>query len=266
MATPHPAEGGPGRHPTVFTVDVERDWAGTQLRGVREVLPRLLELLDRHGARATFFVVAELADEVVGRLDPAGPHEVGSHGLDHAVLTRLSPEQVEAQVDGSRRRLGAAGYDVAGFRAPFFRRPAGLDAVLWRAGYRYDASVGSVWPSPANRARPAPPVPGAARPARLGNATLGDGLLPFNLTWLRLLHPLGRRLVAPGAGVFSCHLHELLPDDGRGAGGLPGLPGPLRRLHTRASGATAWRLVEELLADPRRRFVTARERLGDGRA
>ena len=235
------------------------------LGGVGPFRPRLLARLEHHGARATFFVVGELADEVAGLLDPAGPHEVGSHGLDHAVLTRLAPDAVQRQLEESRHRLHAAGYAVTGFRAPFFRRPADLDARLWRCGYRYDASHGSVWPSPANRARPRPASPEQERPARLGNATLRDGLLPFNLTWLRLLHPFGRRWIAPRAGVFSCHLHELLPRDGIGESGLPGLPAALRRLHAKAAGDTAWSLVEGLLADPSRRFVTARERLDDGR-
>src|SRR3972149_7369120 len=76
--------------PIMFTVDVEGDWGGSQARAVREAFPVLLELLDRHSVTATFFVVANLVALVREVLRPDSRHEVGSHGLTHRPLTRLS--------------------------------------------------------------------------------------------------------------------------------------------------------------------------------
>jgi hypothetical protein len=242
-----------------FTVDVESDWASGGTRGIREALPRLVDLLDRHAATATFFVVAEHVDLVRAALPHDGRHEVGSHSLTHPVLTRLSESQLRHEVAGSKRRLEDAGYTVAGFRAPFFARPAGLTGLLEEAGYRYDASAGSLHPF--RRAAVSKPGRGPASSARLPEVVMGslrDGRTPFSLTYLRLAHPFGPRLVGADPGGFYCHLHELLDD----TPGWDRLPPGLRRLHRRACGRPAWRLLEQLLGRADLRFTSCRDQLG----
>jgi hypothetical protein len=247
-------EGCVGRD-AVFTVDVEGDWAGTGTRGIREALPRLIQLLDRHGATATFFVVGELATLVRGIVDPAGPHEVGSHSLTHPDLRKLPPGEVLHEIGESKRRLEDAGYAVAGFRAPYFGRPAGLGGALAAAGYRYDASVGSVDPFDwfGRRPEPAPDEPLPVVPV----GRLRDGRTPFGLTYLRLAHPASQLLVGDDPGTFYCHPHELVG----ASAGWARLPWGLRHLHRRNAGATAWTIVERLLARPDLRFVSCRELL-----
>ncbi len=242
-------------------VDVESDWGSGALRGLEEALPRFLALLAERGARATFFVVGELAERFRARVDPAGPHEVASHGLTHALLDRLDPDALRREVLGSKQRLEAAGFAVKGFRAPFLRAPRALASVLKDAGYEYDASAGSVWPDPRalfSRCREPRVEDGLVR---LGISTLRDRVTPFSLTYLRLYHPLGLRLVSPRARFFSCHLHELLD----GGGGWQGLPRFLRRVHARNCGEPAWRILEDLLARPGLRFVTWRQVLDGSR-
>lgn len=59
-----------------LTVDVEPDWGLSGSEAVRGTLPCLLELLDRQGAEATFFVVADLLDacgELLGSAAVLGP-------------------------------------------------------------------------------------------------------------------------------------------------------------------------------------------------
>lgn len=79
-----------------------------------EVTPAVLDVLDRHGARATFFCVGEklrkhaaLAEEMRRR-----GHELGNHSMTHAELSRLDLEatrnefdQVYAMVDVHDRPL-----------------------------------------------------------------------------------------------------------------------------------------------------------------
>jgi hypothetical protein len=224
----------------ILTVDVERDWAARDTQGITACLPRFLDLLDRYRATATFFVVADLVDLVRPLLPPGSRHEVASHGLTHRRLTDLTDDEVEREVRRSRELLEAAGYLVDGFRSPFWAAPPGLDRVLADAGYRYDASAGRLLPS---LRRVATSAPGEGL-ATVGSSVLRDGRTPLSLTWLRLLDPLGRRLVPAGTQQLSCHLHELLD----GAAGWADLPRPLRRLHARNCGEPAWRLLDELLA------------------
>ena len=87
---------------------------------VTEVLPRLLDELDSHDMKATFFVEAincELYPDAVREIAARG-HELGHHGFRHERWSDLSPER-ETQV--LRRGLDAfAALDiiVTGFRPP----------------------------------------------------------------------------------------------------------------------------------------------------
>src|SRR5262245_53854080 len=132
--TETPLPGNPSVQPplhngsVMLVVDVESDWGTPRTEGIRRVLPRLLELLERHRATATFFVVGELAGEVARVLPARRQHEVGSHGLTHALLTRLSREEIIRELETSKATLEAHGYEVLGFRAPFLKCPAELPA------------------------------------------------------------------------------------------------------------------------------------------
>lgn len=94
---------------------------------------RLLDLLARHGIRATVFCTrtfAEYASETVRRLVTDG-HEVAAHGMEHSNpgSPRRCREELERICDGP----------VVGFRSP--RMGAVDDEVLAAAGFRYDASL-----------------------------------------------------------------------------------------------------------------------------
>ncbi|HYN07098.1 MAG TPA: polysaccharide deacetylase family protein [Vicinamibacterales bacterium] len=81
----------------------------------------LLELLDRCGIRATFFVlgyVAERHPDLIRQIRRAN-HEIGSHGHQHDRVYELTPSQFEQDLDRSRAALASCGVtDIAGFRAP----------------------------------------------------------------------------------------------------------------------------------------------------
>src|SRR3989304_3173516 len=90
-----------------FTVDVEdyyhvsgferwiprERWDGFESRVVNNTR-RVLELLDRFGVKATFFVlgwVAQRYPKLVQEIHRSG-HEIGSHGFWHSLIYRQSPE------------------------------------------------------------------------------------------------------------------------------------------------------------------------------
>jgi peptidoglycan-N-acetylglucosamine deacetylase len=90
-----------------------------------EVTPRVLDLLARHGAQATFFCVGErllrhpeLARDIVRR-----GHEIENHTQRHRHnFSLLGPRGMRAEIAGAQESIAR----VTGVRPRFFRAPAGL--------------------------------------------------------------------------------------------------------------------------------------------
>jgi polysaccharide deacetylase family protein (PEP-CTERM system associated) len=144
----------------VLTVDVEEYYHGVEFATAlgADALARLpsrvvaqtervLDLLDAHGARATFFtlgVVAQRFPRLVRSLVTRG-HELASHGWDHTPVFHLGPEGFRADVRRARHALeSAAGRAVRGYRAPNYSiRPdtPWAFAILAEEGHAYDSSI-----------------------------------------------------------------------------------------------------------------------------
>ncbi len=94
---------------------------------------RLLELLERHGARATFFLVGRRAQahpELVRRILDAG-HEIGNHTQDHDVLLALRPRsRARRTIAECQRSLAGCGARPRVFRPPAWVVNPGLWRVL----------------------------------------------------------------------------------------------------------------------------------------
>jgi peptidoglycan/xylan/chitin deacetylase (PgdA/CDA1 family) len=83
--------------------------------------PRVLEALERAGARATFFVVAPLALEhphIVSAVLEAG-HEIEFHCSEHIRHTRLSRREVEADTREGIQVLQSLGVEPSLWRPPW---------------------------------------------------------------------------------------------------------------------------------------------------
>jgi len=82
--------------------------------------PKILDLLDRHGARATFFAIGEQAARqpaLVAEIVRRG-HEVGHHTHTHPLYTFwcASPARVRKELDGGLDALRQAGVQPRCFR------------------------------------------------------------------------------------------------------------------------------------------------------
>ena len=153
--------GGRGAEPLfALSVDVEEHFqveafAGTVAREAWPLHPSrvdrntrlLLDLFDESGATATFFTLGCVAREhpSLVRDIAARGHEVASHGMDHRMLTQLTPAEFREQARDSRALLeDLAGTRVLGFRAPSYsvgRSTLWAIDVLAESGYAYDSSI-----------------------------------------------------------------------------------------------------------------------------
>lgn len=97
------------------------------------ITPSLLDLLDRHGAKATFFVIGErvrkfsaLTKAIAGR-----GHTIGNHTENHRALTFLTQHQIEDQLARCDEVIEAAtGGRARGMRPPWGFRGPQFQAVM----------------------------------------------------------------------------------------------------------------------------------------
>ena len=101
-----------------------------------EHTPRLLEVLARHGAKATFFMVGARAarhPELVARVAAEG-HEIGNHGWDHPSLPALPSAAVAGQLERTRAVLAPHGQAL--MRPPYGHQDLRTHRIARRLGYR----------------------------------------------------------------------------------------------------------------------------------
>jgi polysaccharide deacetylase family protein (PEP-CTERM system associated) len=121
-------------------------WDALESRVVRST-DRVLSLLRRHGARATFFVLGYVAERepALVRAVAAEGHEVATHGHFHRRVYEMTPESFGEEVARSLDAIAAAcGVRAIGHRAPEWSiRPHTMWAlgILRRHGIRYDSSL-----------------------------------------------------------------------------------------------------------------------------
>jgi len=97
-----------------------------------EYTPRLLDILDKHGAKATFFMVGRIAQRyprLVQQIALAG-HAIGNHSWDHPSFPMISRRERWAQLRACARALAPYGQRL--FRPPYGHQSRGsrLDALL----------------------------------------------------------------------------------------------------------------------------------------
>ncbi len=104
------------------------------------VTPQVLDLLDQHGARATFFCIANhaAAHPALTRTIVERGHSVQNHSASHRHrFSLLGPRGMRREIEQAQTVLA----DLTGQAPAFFRAPAGLrnpflDPVLHRLGLR----------------------------------------------------------------------------------------------------------------------------------
>jgi polysaccharide deacetylase family protein (PEP-CTERM system associated) len=144
----------------ILTIDVEeyfhpseaqrrvslKNWEALPSR-VEAETDRVLDLLARHNARATFFVmgwVAERHPRMMRRIVEAG-HEIGCHSYAHQLVYDLTPAEFRADTQRAVRAIeDAVEVRPRLYRAPSYsitRRSFWALEILAECGFTYDSSI-----------------------------------------------------------------------------------------------------------------------------
>lgn len=200
--------------PNYLTIDVEdyyqvsafsnvirpADWGRYESRIQRSV-HRVLEILERHETRATFFVVGWIAEklpsivlEIVGE-----GHEIACHSYLHRTVNTLSPEAFLKDTEKAKDILEElSGKRILGYRAPSYsitRDTLWALKILENLGFEYDSSI-----FPIHHDRYG--IPDAHR----FKYTL-DGLMEYPISTIRLL---GQNIPVSGGGYFRLLPYHLI--------------------------------------------------------
>ncbi len=183
-----------------FSGVVERSSWGARPSRVDAATRRVLDLFDRHEAKATFFVlgwVAERAPALVREIVSRG-HELASHGYDHRKVFDQTPEMFRDDVVRTKTMLeDIAGVAVAGYRAAGFsidRRTPWAYEVLAGAGHLYSSSSHPI-------AHDHYGDPGAPRSPHVANAVIEAPVATADFLW--------RRVSCAGGGWFRASPYVL---------------------------------------------------------
>ena len=113
--------------------------------GARVGLARCVELMDRHGIPASFFIPAVslvLRPEMVDVIQASGRHEFGVHGWVHELNSELDAETERDLVIRATNYLEqATGRRPVGYRAPSWNFSPNTLGILREMGFLYDSSL-----------------------------------------------------------------------------------------------------------------------------
>jgi polysaccharide deacetylase family protein (PEP-CTERM system associated) len=181
-----------------FEDHIARERWSEQESRLLAVTTRLLDILDEHRTRVTFFVLAWNAERLPRLIESihARGHEIASHGYFHRLVYTQSQAEFAEDLDRSLSILRSiTGRSVVGYRAPSFsitRESSWALSVLLDQGIEYDSSV-----LPARR--PYCGIPDAPREPWVARAKDGRSLTELPPSTLRVL---GRNVPFSGGGYF----------------------------------------------------------------
>lgn len=139
-----------------FDFDAEEVWIGEDPQnanrpgvlsqgtyGAKIAVPAILELLERHGVQATFFVPGRVAERYPSRVEAivAGGHELAHHGYTHTSPSSLSLDEEEKEIGKGLDALRSFGVDVVGYRSPSWDFSPHTLSLLESRGFTYSSNL-----------------------------------------------------------------------------------------------------------------------------
>ena len=224
-----------------FSVDVEdgisiamRDRFGVRIEQTERVQSstrKILDLLDRHDVKATFFILGQVGEafpRLVRDIQAAG-HEIGVHGHDHHVFHKLSRGQAREELVRAKSMLeDLTGEKMRGHRAPCFsvdESTAWVLDLLLELEFEYDSSimpcrgVGYGWPGqPLDIGKMRTPEGNHIMQVPLSVTTIMRRVVPalggsyFRLLPFEVSRGIFRRIQSKRPVIMYLHPYELDPE------------------------------------------------------
>ena len=122
------------------------DWDRHESRVEQNTL-RILDILERHKVKATFFILGWIAKRHPRLIEVIAQekHEIASHGYDHKLIYDLAVEEFKADLQKTNDFLKViTGQEIKGYRAPSFSLNAkDIEKFEMMAGlgFTYDSSL-----------------------------------------------------------------------------------------------------------------------------
>lgn len=151
-----------------LSLDLDNCWSYLKIRGderwrerpsyLPQLVPLVLDRLDRHGQRITFFIVGSDAtfteNHAPLRAIVSAGHDIGNHSHRHeSWMHRYTRREVEDDIVRAETAIAAVtGVRPKGFRGPGFAVSRHIIDVLAARDYRYDASTLPTFIGPLARA------------------------------------------------------------------------------------------------------------------
>ena len=110
---------------------------------IQRGIPRILELLNKHDIKSTFFVcgwVAEKCPQCIQDIIDDG-HEIAAHGYLHEELDKLEFNEETIVHEHTNQILGDLAGKIKGFRAPYWKLSKYTLTIIAEMGYSYDSSL-----------------------------------------------------------------------------------------------------------------------------
>jgi peptidoglycan-N-acetylglucosamine deacetylase len=139
-----------------FDFDAEEVWIGENpdnaarpgvlsqgTYGAKVAVPLILDLLDRHNLKATFFVPGRVAERYPDRVRAilAAGHEVGHHGYTHRSPSKLTVAEETVELDRALAVLRSLGADPVGYRSPSWDFSPDTLRLLDERGFAYSSNL-----------------------------------------------------------------------------------------------------------------------------
>lgn len=156
--------------------------------GARRALPRVVDLLDREGIPASFFVPAVslvIDPSQIGVIQAAGHHEFAVHGWIHELNSSLDADTERALLQRAVYYLTeVTGTRPLGYRAPSWNFSPNTLSIIREMGFLYDSSLMA-----------------DDRPYEIDAAGEPTGMVELPVQWILddapLFNPLGDRYANP---------------------------------------------------------------------
>lgn len=201
-------------------------WSSRELRVERNT-NELLNLLSEAPTRvkATFFIlgwIAERCPGLVREIHQRG-HEVASHGVDHHLCYKQTPNDLRRDLIKSKELLeDIVGQKISGYRAPSFSMTDKIINIVREAGYLYDSSYNSYeghgrygtlkLPQTEKRDLPLYTLSPSFYEIPVSNLRIGDKVIPWGGGgYFRLLpaflHRAGVKHILKQTGCYTFYMH-----------------------------------------------------------